>query len=40
MLNTQQYKVSIKVNVEEFGVVATEKGAFLSPSSTFANFFK
>ena len=48
MLNTQQYKVRIKCKVEQswekscaplhFSVVAIEKGAFLSPSTTVANF--
>ena len=49
MLNTQQYKVRIKSKVEQsrersntlpiqFGVVAIEKEAFCSPSSTVANF--
>ena len=32
LLNTQQYKIRIK------GVVAIEKGAFWSPSTTVANF--
>ena len=32
LLNTQQYKVRIE------GVVAIEKGAFKSPSTTLANF--
>ena len=49
LLNTQQYKVRIKGKVEQsrekelrpllrFGVVAIEKGAFGSPSTTVANF--
>ena len=49
LLNTQQYKVHIKGKVEQsrerssvllytFGVVAIEKGAFWSPSTTVANF--
>ena len=49
LLNTQQYKVRIKVKVEQsrersselplhLGVVATEKGTFWSPSTTVANF--
>ena len=49
LLNTQHYKVHIKVKVEppwersrnpplHLGVVAIEKGAFESPSSTVANF--
>ena len=49
LLNTQQYKVRIKGKVEQsrerssapplhLGVVAIEKGAFRSPSTTFANF--
>ena len=48
LLNTQQYKVLIKSKVEHFrekssapplhlGVVAIEKGAFWSPSTTVAN---
>ena len=46
--NTQQYKVCIKVEVEQsrersnaplhLGVVAIEKGAFGSPSTAVANF--
>ena len=47
--NTQQYKVRIKGKVEQsrerssaphlhLGVVAIEKGAFWSPSTTVANF--
>ena len=49
MLNTQHYKVCIKGKVEQsrerkkhprrqFGVIAIEKGAFKSPSTTVANF--
>ena len=49
LLNTQQYKVRIKGKVEQswerssahplhLGVVAIEKGAFWSPSTTVANF--
>ena len=49
LLSTQQYKERIKGKVEEswerssalhirLGVVAIEKGAFRSPSSTVANF--
>ena len=49
LLNTQHYKVKIKGKVEQsrgkeqcsplhFGVVAIEKGAFGSPSTTVANF--
>ena len=48
LLNTQQYKVHIKGKVEQsrersstllhLGVVAIEKGAFWSPSTTVANF--
>ena len=49
LLNTQQYKVHIKGKVEQsrersstlplhLGVVAIEKGAFESPSTTVANF--
>ena len=49
LLNTQQYKVSIKGKVEQsrerssgfplhLGVVAIEKGAFWSPSTMVANF--
>ena len=48
LLNTQQYKVRIKGKVEQsrernssplhLGVVTFEKGAFLSPSTTVANF--
>ena len=49
LLNTQQYKVRIKGKVEQsregvalsplhLGVVAIEKGAFGSPSTTVANF--
>ena len=43
LLNTQQYKVHIKGKVEQSrernsGVVAIEKGAFWSPSTTVANF--
>ena len=43
LLNTQQYKVCIKVKVEKLGVVhlgvvAIEKEAFWSPSTTVANF--
>ena len=38
LLNTQQYKVRIKGKVEQFGVVAIEKGALWSPSTTVANF--
>ena len=48
LLNTQHYKVQIKGKVEQskersnalpyLGVVATEKGAFESPSTTVANF--
>ena len=45
LLNTQQYKVRIKGKVEQsrerpplqLGVVAIEKGAFWSPSTTVAN---
>ena len=47
LLNTRQYKVRIKGKVEQsrerssatlhFGVVAIEKGAFWSPSSTVTN---
>ena len=42
LLNTQQYKVRIKGNVEhtslDLGVVAIEKGPFGSPSTTVADF--
>ena len=49
LLNIQQYKVYIKGKVEQsrerssalllhLGVVAIEKGAFWSPSTTVANF--
>ena len=48
LLNTQHYKVRIKGKVEQsrkrsnapllVGVVAIEKGAFESPSTTVANF--
>ena len=49
LLNTQQYKVSIKGKEEQswekelrstlhFGVVAIEKGAFWLPSTTVAYF--
>ena len=42
LLNTQQYKVRIKGKVERpplyLSVVAMEKGAFWSPSTTVANF--
>ena len=49
LLNTQQYKVRIKSKVEQskegssalplhLSVVAIEKGAFWSPSTTVANF--
>ena len=49
LLNAQQYKVRIKGKVEQsrkrssaftlhLGVVAIEKGAFWSPSTTVANF--
>ena len=48
LLNTQHYKVSIKGKVEQskerscaplrLGVVATEEGAFGSPSTKVANF--
>ena len=48
LLNTQRYKVRIKGKVEQpkerssalpyTGVVAIEKGAFWSPSTTVANF--
>ena len=47
LLNTQQYKERIKGKVEQFrerssalhlSVVATEKGALGSPSTTVANF--
>ena len=47
LLNTQQYKVSIKGKVEQFrerssaptlSVVAIEKGAFWSPSTTVVNY--
>ena len=49
LLNTQQYKVGIQDKVEQsrerssapplhLCVVATEKGAFWSPSTTVANF--
>ena len=46
LLNTQQYKVRIKGKVEQkelcpplhLGVVAIEKGAFWSPSTTVTNF--
>ena len=49
LLNTQQYKVHIEGKVEQsrerssalplhLGVVAIEKGAFWSPSTTVANF--
>ena len=49
LLNAQQYKVRIKSKVEQsrerssalplhLGVVAIEKGAFWSPSTTVANF--
>ena len=43
LFNTQQYKVRIKSKVEQSreisSVVAIEKGAFWSPSTTVANFF-
>ena len=45
LLNTQQYKVRIKGKMEQsrerssaFGVVAIEKGAFGSPSTTVTYF--
>ena len=46
LLNTQQYKILIKGKVEQskdsaplhFGVVAIEKGAFLSSSTKVVNF--
>ena len=45
LLKTQQYKVRIEGKVEQsrerssaLGVVAIEKGAFWSPSTTVANF--
>ena len=49
LLNTQHYKVPINGKVEQsrerssalpdtLGVVATEKGAFMSPSTTVPNF--
>ena len=48
LLNNQQYKVRVKGKVEQsrkiqrpplhLGVVAIEKGAFWSPSTTVANF--
>ena len=49
LLNTQHYKVRIKGKMEQsegrssalplhLGVVAIEKGAFRSPSTTVANF--
>ena len=45
LVNSQQYKVHIKGKVEQsrersstLGVVAIEKGAFRSPSTTVANF--
>ena len=46
LLNTQQYKVRIKVEQSRgmsstplhIGVAATEKGAFWLPSTTVANF--
>ena len=42
LLNTQQYKVHIKGQVEHpplhLGVVAIEKRAFWSPSTTATNF--
>ena len=49
LVNTQHYKVWIKGEVDQswemsralplhLGVVATEKGAFGSPSTTVANF--
>ena len=38
LLNTQHYKVRITGKVEHFGVVAIEKAAFGSPSTTVANF--
>ena len=42
LLNTQHYKVRIKGKVEQsreiLGVVAIEKGAFWSPSTTVAKF--
>ena len=43
LLITQHYKVRIEGKVEQSreknsGVVAIEKGAFLSPSTTVANF--
>ena len=51
LFNTQQYKVRIKGKVEQFkekssilplhlGVVAIEKGAFWSPSTTVGNLLK
>ena len=50
LLNTQHYKVQIKGKVEQFrekssapllfGVIATEKGAFGSPSTKVTNFTK
>ena len=43
LLNTQYYKVGIKGKVEQSremsSVVAIEKGAFVSPSTTVANNF-
>ena len=49
LLNTQQYKLRIESKVEQsrgrsssplhLDVVAIEKGAFWSPSTTVANFF-
>ena len=44
LLNNQHYKVRIKDKVEQsnppqhLGVVAIEKGAFVLPSTTVANF--
>ena len=46
LLNTQQYKVRIKAQVEQskernsvyLGIVAIEKGAFWLPLTTVANF--
>ena len=50
LLNTQQYKIRIKGSgaiqgkelrpLLHFGVVAIEKGAFGSPSTTVANYYK
>ena len=38
LLNIQHYKVRIKGKVEQSSVVAVEKGAFWSPTTTVTNF--